>query len=93
MQVQENIQNYLDMEDEKLAYLAKEIWDHPEIGLQETFAANLLSTELEQAGFRLNGASGRCRLPLLPVGARASRSSAFWVNMMRCPVFRKNFPP
>ncbi|MFN8493364.1 MAG: amidohydrolase [Caldilineaceae bacterium] len=51
MSVQENIQHYLDMEDEKLAYLAKEIWDHPEIGLQETFAATLLSTELEQAGF------------------------------------------
>ena len=33
MQVQESIQNYLDMEDEKLSYLAKEIWDHPEIGL------------------------------------------------------------
>jgi len=59
MSVQENIQHYLDMEDEKLAYLAKEIWDHPEIGLQETFAANLLSTELEQAGFRVERGVGQ----------------------------------
>ncbi len=53
MPMQDNIQSYLDHEDEKLSYLAKAIWDHPEIGLQETFAANLLSTELEQAGFRV----------------------------------------
>jgi len=59
MSVQENIQHYLDMEDEKLAYLAKEIWNHPEIGLQETFAANLLSTELEQAGFRVERGVGQ----------------------------------
>lgn len=59
MSVQENIQHYLDTEDEKLAYLAKEIWDHPEIGLQETFAANLLSNELEQAGFRVERGVGQ----------------------------------
>jgi len=53
MGVQEKIQHYLDMEDEKLAYLAKAIWDHPEIGLQETFAANLLAEELAQAGFTI----------------------------------------
>ena len=59
MTVQENIQHYLDMEDEKLTYLAKEIWDHPEIGLQETFAANLLSNELEQAGFAVERGVGQ----------------------------------
>lgn len=59
MNVPEMIQHYLDMEDEKLAYLAKEIWDHPEIGLQETFAANLLANELEQAGFQVERGVGQ----------------------------------
>lgn len=59
MSVQEAIQHYLDTEDEKLAYLAKEIWDHPEIGLQETFAANLLANELAEAGFRVERGVGQ----------------------------------
>ena len=59
MGVQEKIQHYLDMEDEKLAYLAKAIWDHPEIGLQETFAANLLAEELAQAGFTIERGVGQ----------------------------------
>ena len=59
MAVQENIQHYLDMEDEKLTYLAKAIWDHPEIGLQETFAANLLANELAQAGFTIEHGVGQ----------------------------------
>ena len=59
MRVQESIQQYLDLEDEKLSYLAKEIWAHPEIGLQETFAANLLSKELEEAGFAIERGVGQ----------------------------------
>ncbi|MBX3014960.1 MAG: amidohydrolase [Caldilineaceae bacterium] len=59
MSVAEGIQHYLEMEDEKLSYLAKEIWDHPEIGLQETFAANLLANELEEAGFTVERGVGQ----------------------------------
>lgn len=59
MSIQESIQQYLDLEDEKLSYLAKEIWDHPEIDLQETFAANLLSKELEEAGFTVERGVGQ----------------------------------
>lgn len=51
MGITDTIINYLEHEDEKLAYLAKEIWDHPEIGLQETFASDLLAKECEAAGF------------------------------------------
>ncbi len=47
MSIEKDIQHYLDMEDEKLSYLAKEIWEHPEIGLHEAFAAKLLSNELD----------------------------------------------
>ena len=49
MGITETIVNYLEQEDEKLAYIAKEIWDHPQIGLQETFAADLLARELALA--------------------------------------------
>ena len=59
MDVQQTIHHYLDQEDEKLTYLAKEIWDHPEIGLQETFAAKLLSDELERSGFQVKRGVGQ----------------------------------
>lgn len=59
MSVQDTIQHYLDQEDEKLTYLAKAIWDHPEIGLQETFATTLLADELEGAGFQVERGVGQ----------------------------------
>ena len=64
MSVHDKVQDYLNDEDERLSYLAKEIWDHPEIGLQEKFAADLLSKELAEAGFtieRRSDAHGLCR--------------------------------
>jgi aminobenzoyl-glutamate utilization protein B len=42
---------YLDQQDEKLSYLAREIWAHPETALHERFACRLLADELEAAGF------------------------------------------
>jgi aminobenzoyl-glutamate utilization protein B len=59
MSTQDTIQHYLDQEDEKLSYIAKEIWDHPEIALQETFAAKLLADELEAAGFQVEHGIGQ----------------------------------
>ncbi|NJN14912.1 MAG: amidohydrolase [Oscillochloris sp.] len=49
---------YLDDQDEKLTYLAREIWDHPEIALQESFASELLARELAAAGFTIEWGSG-----------------------------------
>lgn len=59
MSGKETILSYLDGEDEKLCYLAKEIWDHPEIGLEEKFAADLLSKELVEAGFTIERGVGQ----------------------------------
>lgn len=42
---------YLDHEDERLAYLARQIWERPEIALEERFASGLLAADLEAAGF------------------------------------------
>ena len=36
MNIEETILHYLDKKQELLADLAKDIWDHPQIGLQET---------------------------------------------------------
>lgn len=44
---------YLDQEDERLAYLARQIWERPEVALQERFASGLLADQLEAAGFHV----------------------------------------
>ncbi|MEZ4869656.1 MAG: amidohydrolase [Caldilineaceae bacterium] len=59
MDVQTLIQGYLNDEDEHLTYVAKEIWDHPEIGLQERFASDLLAQELADAGFTVTRGVGQ----------------------------------
>lgn len=51
MTTQKAMIDYLDHQDEKLSYLAREIWSRPEIGLEERFACTLLADEIEAAGF------------------------------------------
>jgi len=59
MNAAEAILDYLNDQDEKLSYIAKEIWDHPQIALEETFAAKLLSDELAEAGFTIEHGVGQ----------------------------------
>lgn len=59
MNAKEVILSYLENQDEKLSWVAREIWDHPEIGLQETFASKLLATELAEAGFSIKHGVGQ----------------------------------
>jgi aminobenzoyl-glutamate utilization protein B len=56
--MQQAMIDYLDQQDEQLSYLAREIWNHPEIALEEQFACNLLANELEAAGFALERGIG-----------------------------------
>ncbi len=58
MGAKEIILNHIDEQDEKLSYIAKEIWNHPQIALQETFASALLAKELEEAGFSIEWGVG-----------------------------------
>ncbi|MEM7131140.1 MAG: amidohydrolase [Chloroflexota bacterium] len=55
----DSILHYLNDQDEKLSYIAKEIWDHPQIALEETFASKLLSDELAEAGFSIEHGVGQ----------------------------------
>src|ERR1044071_2583716 len=57
--MQQTTLEYLDQHDEKLSYLAKEIWARPEIALTEQFACKLLANELEQAGFTVERGVGQ----------------------------------
>ena len=58
MNAQDIILNHINDQDEKLTYIAKEIWDHPQLALQEEFAAKLLAKELEEDGFSIEWGAG-----------------------------------
>jgi aminobenzoyl-glutamate utilization protein B len=51
MSTETNILNYCNSTEEKLTKLARDIWQHPQLALQETYAAKILSGELENTGF------------------------------------------
>jgi len=55
MGLEKTVLNYLDANRDRLARLAKDIWDHPEVGLQEFYASRLIVDVLEKAGFSVNG--------------------------------------
>lgn len=51
MNMEKKALNYLDKNTNILTSLAKDIWDHPQDGLEETYASKLISDKLEEAGF------------------------------------------
>jgi len=53
MNVKENILSYLEKKQELLADLAKDIWDHPQLGLKETYASKLSADVLQKEGFSI----------------------------------------
>jgi aminobenzoyl-glutamate utilization protein B len=54
MSAEERVLSYLDASEDKLIDLAKDIWEHPEHGLQETRSSKLLADELQKAGFSVD---------------------------------------
>ncbi|UCH27379.1 MAG: amidohydrolase [Trueperaceae bacterium] len=59
MTSQETILSYISERQERLTQIAQEIWDRPQVALQETFASALLARELEEAGFELEWGVGQ----------------------------------
>lgn len=51
--------DFLDDRDEQLSFLARQIWDRPEIALQERFASGLIADELAAAGFTVERGVGQ----------------------------------
>ncbi len=58
MSAKEIILDYINDQDEKMTYIAKEIWNHPQVALQETFACKMLAKELEDDGFAIEWGAG-----------------------------------
>ncbi|MDE2819293.1 MAG: amidohydrolase [Chloroflexota bacterium] len=48
----------INQQDEELCYIAKEIWDHPQIALEESFASQLLAEKLAGEGFEITWGAG-----------------------------------
>lgn len=51
MNSEEMALNYLDERANLLISLSKDIWDHPQIGLRETYGSKLIADQLEKEGF------------------------------------------
>ncbi len=58
MDAQDIILDHLKENDEELSYIAKEIWDHPQVALQEEYAAKLLASKMEADGFTVTWGAG-----------------------------------
>jgi aminobenzoyl-glutamate utilization protein B len=56
---EESVLIYLDANEDKLTELAKDIWKHPELGVEEFHASKLIAGELEQAGFSVSMGVGQ----------------------------------
>ena len=48
----------IDERGEELSYIAKQIWDEPQVALQETFASRLLAERLAADGFDITWGAG-----------------------------------
>jgi aminobenzoyl-glutamate utilization protein B len=58
MTAKQVILDHINNQDEELCYIAKEIWDHPQVALEETFASKLLAEKLEADGFSIEWGAG-----------------------------------
>ena len=52
------IVDFVNSQDGRLSTVARDIWDHPQIALQETYASELLARELEADGFSIEWGVG-----------------------------------
>jgi len=61
MDAQNLILGHIRDKDEELTYIAKDIWDHPQVALQEEYASRLLADKMEQDGFSISWGAGGMR--------------------------------
>ena len=59
MGLEEVVSTFLDVNKDKLTKLAEDIWEHPELGVEEFHASKLIVGELEEAGFSVNMGVGQ----------------------------------
>lgn len=59
MDLEKTILSYLGENQHELIKLARSIWEHPELGLQESYAAERIAERLEAAGFAVTRGVGQ----------------------------------
>jgi len=58
MSLDERVLEYIKTNEAEFIELSKQIWERPELGLEETFASGLISEQLEKAGFSIQTNTG-----------------------------------
>ena len=58
MDAKDIILEHIRENDEELSYIAKDIWEHPQVALQEEYASRLLAEKLEADGFSISWGAG-----------------------------------
>ena len=58
MTAKDTILQHINQQDEELTYIAKEIWDHPQVALREEFASQMLAEKLAADEFNINWGAG-----------------------------------
>ncbi len=53
MNLEKNALRYLEEKSKLLQKMAQDIWEHPQLGGQETYAVKLITEELTKAGFTI----------------------------------------
>lgn len=51
--MEQHVLAFLDAHKDELTRLARDIWEHPELGQDETYASGLIADQLSRAGFRV----------------------------------------
>lgn len=59
MSLENTALEFLDANEQKLVEMSRAIWEQPQLGLAESFAANLLADALERAGFAVERGVGQ----------------------------------
>jgi len=57
--IEDQVLKYLSGSQDRLIELARNIWDNPEVGLQEFYASEVIASELEKAGFGVKKGVGQ----------------------------------
>ena len=93
MDAKDIILEHIRENDEELSYIAKDIWDHPQVALQEEYASRLLAEKLEADGFSISwGAGGMPTAFIAEWGEGGAGQSVCSANMTRSPACRKSSP-
>ncbi|MYI99754.1 MAG: amidohydrolase, partial [Gemmatimonadetes bacterium] len=68
MTAEKLIIDYISDQDDDLSRMAMDIWDHPQIAMQETYASKLQAKDLEADGFTIEWGAGGMETAFVATG-------------------------